>query len=132
MAKATKTKLLSFNMDDKPGLLSEITRLLADAKVNITAICAYAWDDTAYFDMTTDSNPKAKNALKKLAVDLEEEDVIVVEMPNKVGELDKVARAIADAGINISYMYGTTSGGKTSTGLFSTSDNNKAIKLINK
>ncbi len=132
MAKATKTKLLSFNVDDKAGLLSEITRLLADAKVNITAMCAYTWDDTAYFDMTTDSHPKAKKALKKMGVELEEEDVIVVEMANKIGELDKVASVIADAGINILYMYGTTSAGRTSTGLFSTSDNNKALKLINR
>ena len=53
-------------------------------------------------------------------------------MPNKVGELQKVAKTIADAGINISYMYGTTSTGKTSTCLFNTSDNRKALKLINK
>ncbi len=132
MAKATKERLLSFSMKDKPGLLSEITTRLSKAKVNISAFCAYAWDDTAYFDMTTDSNAKAKKALKDLKLEFEEEDVIVVEMPNKVGELDKVAKTIADAGINISYMYGTTSTGKTSTCLFSTSDNRKALKLINK
>jgi hypothetical protein len=132
MAKATKERLLSFSMKDKPGLLSEITTRLSKAKVNISAICAYAWDDTAYFDMTTDSNAKAKKALKELKVEFEEEDVIAVEMQNKVGQLDKVAKTIADAGINIGYMYATTSTGKTSTCLFSTSDNRKALRLINK
>ncbi len=132
MAKAIKTKLLSFSMKDRQGLLSEITTLLAGGKVNITAICAYAMDDTAYFDMTTESNAKAKKALAGLGVKIEEEDVIAVEMPNKVGELQKVAKAIADAGINIAYMYGTTSAGRTSTCLFSTSDNGKALKMINK
>jgi hypothetical protein len=132
MAKAVKARLLSFSMKDKPGLLSEITTRLADAKVNITAICAYAWDDTAYFDMTTASNAAAKKALTGLKVEIEEEDVIAVEMPNKAGELQKVAHAIADAGINIEYMYGTTATGKTSTCLFSTSDNRKALRLINK
>ncbi len=132
MAKATKERLLSFSMKDKPGLLSGITARLAKAKVNISAVCAYAWDDTAYFDMTTDSTARAKKALKDLKLEFEEEDVIAVEMPNRVGELDKVARAIADAGINIGYMYATTSTGKTSTCLFSTSDNRKAMKLINK
>ena len=132
MAKATKGRLLSFSMKDKPGLLSGITTRLAKAKVNISAICAYAWDDTAYFDMTTDSNSKAKKALKDLKLEFEEEDVIAAEMPNRVGELDKVAKTIADAGINIGYMYATTSAGKTSTCLLSTSDNKKALKLINK
>jgi hypothetical protein len=132
MAKAIKTKLLSFDMDDRPGLLSEVTTLLAKAKVNITAICAYAWDDTAYFDMTTENNAKAKKALAALGVDMEEEDIIAAEMPNKTGELQKVAKVISDAGINIEYMYGTTSTGRTSICLFSTSDDKKAIRLINK
>lgn len=132
MAKATQAKLLSFSMKDRPGLLSEITTLLAGAKINITAICAYAMDDTAYFDMTTESNAKAKKALAGLGVALEEEEVLAVEMPNKAGELQKVAKVLADATINISYMYGTTSAGRTSICLFSTSDNKKAMRLINK
>jgi hypothetical protein len=132
MAKAVKTKLLSFEMKDKPGLLSEVTVRLAKAKVNISAICAYAWDDTAYFDISTESNAKAKKALAGLGSEFEEEDIIAVEMPNKVGELQKVAKVIADAGINITYMYGTTSAGRTSKCLFATSDNAKAVRLINK
>ena len=132
MAKATKDRLLSFSMEDAPGLLSEITTRLSKAKVNISAICAYAWDGSAYFDMTTDSNARAKKALKDLKVKFEEEDVISVEVPNKVGELEKVAKTIADAGINIGYMYATTSSGRTSNCLFSTSDNKQALKLINK
>jgi len=130
MAVAKKARRLSFSMDDRPGLLAEITGKLKEAKVNITAICAYAWDKTAYFDMTTDAGPKAKRALAGLGIKAEEDDVIAVEMPNRVGELDKVAKAIADAGINIEYMYGTTGTGRTSTALFSTSDDKKALKLI--
>lgn len=132
MAKAVKAKLLSFDMKDRPGLLSEVTAALADARVNITAICAYAWDDTAYFDMTTDGNAAAKKALARLKLKCEEENVLSIEMSNKVGELQKVAKVIADAGINITYMYGTTSTGRTSTALLSTSDTAKALRLINK
>jgi hypothetical protein len=132
MAKAAKTRLLSFSMEDEPGLLAKVTTALASAKVNITTICAYAWDDTAYFDMTVDNTAKAKKALAGLTPDVEEEDVITIEMPNKVGELQKAAKVVADAGINITYLYGTTSTGRTSTALFSTSDNRKALRLINK
>jgi len=132
MAKAMKARLLSFDMTDRPGLLSEVTTALAGAKVNITAICGYVWDDTAYCDMTTDSNAKAKKALAALKIKADEEDVIAVEMANKVGELQKVAKVLAAGGINITYMYATTSAGKTSTAIFSTSDNRKALRLINK
>jgi len=51
-------------------------------------------------------------------------------MPNKAGELQKVAKRIADAGINIEYMYGTTSTGKTSTCIFKTADDKKVIRIV--
>lgn len=132
MTKALKNKQLSFTMPDKAGLLLEVTSALAGAKVSISAICAYGMDNKAYFMLTTDSNAKAKKALANLAGRIDEEDVIGIEMPNRVGELQKVAKKIADAGINIVYMYGTTGAGKSSTCIFKTSDDKKAIKAVNK
>ncbi len=132
MAKAKKVKQLNFGMPDKPGLLSEVTAAIAAAKVNISSICAYGMEGKAFFMIVTDSNAKAKKALSKLGLKADEEDVFAVEMPNKSGELQKIARKIADAGINIIYMYGTASAGKSSTCIFSSSDNAKAVKVINK
>ncbi len=132
MAKATKVKQLSFSLPNRPGLVNEITAAIAGAKVNITALCAYEMGETAYFVMNVDSNARAKRALSALGTNVNEEDVVMVEMPNRVGELEKVARRIADAGINIEYIYGTTSTGRTSTCIFKTADNNKAVRVINK
>ncbi len=132
MAKARKVKQISFSMPDRAGLLSEVTNAIAGAKVNITAICAYGMENTAYFMLNTDSNAKAGKALAKLGVNIKEDDVVAVEMPNKAGELHKVAKRIADAGINIEYMYGTAGAGKSSTCVFRTSDDKRVIKLINK
>jgi hypothetical protein len=132
MAKARKVKEISFTMADKVGLLSGVTTAIAKAKVNITAICAYAMENSATFMLTTDSNAKAKKALAPLGVAVEEADVVEVEMPNKSGELQKVARKIADGGIDIEYMYATAGKGKTATCIFKTADDVKAIKVINK
>ncbi|HYA11562.1 MAG TPA: ACT domain-containing protein [Thermodesulfovibrionales bacterium] len=132
MAKAKKSKQLSFTMTNKVGLLSEIGTALAGAKVNITAICAYEMENEAEFMLITQSNAKAKNALSPLKVKIEEEDIITVEIPNRVGELQKVAKKIADAGIDIYYMYGTVGTGKSSICVFKTANDNKAIKVINK
>ena len=82
---------------------------LANKKINISAICAYGMQGEATFMLVADSNAKAKKVLAPLGMtDLKEEDVISVEMPNKAGELQKVAGRLGDAGINIFYMYGTT------------------------
>ncbi len=132
MAKARKTKEISFTMPDKVGLLSEVTTAVAKAKVNISAICAYAMENSAYFMLTADSTAKAKKALVPLGVAIEEKDVVEVEMPNKPGELQKVAKRMADDGIDIEYMYATAGKGKTATCVFKTADDSKTIKVINK
>jgi len=132
MAKAKKVKQLSFTLSTRAGLLSDVTSAIAKAKVNITAICAYEMAKNAYFMLTADSAARAKKCLAFLKIGIEEEEVVVVEMPNKVGELQKVAKKIADAGINIDYMYGTAAAGKSSTCVFKTSDDKKAIRAINK
>jgi hypothetical protein len=132
MAKARKVKEISFTMPNRVGLLSEVTTAVAKAKVNITAICAYAMENSALFMLTADSNAKAKKALALLGVGIEEKDVVEVEMPNKPGELQKVARKIGDAGIDIEYMYATAGKGKTAIGVFKTADDPKAIRVINK
>ena len=130
MAKARKVKEISFTMSNKVGLLSEVTTAIAGAKVNITAICAYAMENSATFMLTTDSNAKAKKALAPLGVTIEEKDVVAVEVPNKPGELQKVAKKIADGGIDIEYMYATAGKGKTATCVFKTADDSKTVKVI--
>lgn len=132
MAKAKKAKQLSLTMPNKVGLLSEVSAVIAGAKVNINAICAYEMEDKAYFMLITENNAKAKNVLSPLGAEIEEEDVISVDLPNKVGELQKVAKKIADAGIDINYLYGTVGTGKSSICVFKTADDSKAIKVINK
>jgi hypothetical protein len=132
MAKARKVKEISFSVPNKVGLLSEVTAAIAGAKVNIAAIGAYAMESSATFMMITDSNAKAKKALAPLGAAIDEKDVVEVEVPNKPGELQKVAKKIADAGIDIEYMYATAGAGKTAACVFKTADDKKAIKVINK
>lgn len=131
MAKAKKVRQLSFTLPTRAGLLSDVTAAIAQARVNITAICAYEMAKSAYFMLITDSTIKARKCLAFLRIGIEEEEVVVVEMPNKTGELQKVAKRVSDAGVNIDYMYGTTATGRSSTCVFKTSDDNEAVKAIN-
>jgi hypothetical protein len=132
MAKARKSKEISFSTGDRVGLLSEVTAAITRAKVNITAICAYAMENEGYFMLTTDSNARAKKALTPFGAEVEENEVVEVELANKPGELQKVAKKIADGGIDIEYMYATAGAGKTVTCVFKTADDKKAIRIINK
>jgi hypothetical protein len=131
MAKATKVKQLNYTLTTKMGLLAQISEAIAKAKVNIDSIRAYESGRRAYFSFTTDSPAKAKRAMAKLGIEVEEKDGILVEMDNKPGELQKVAQQLAAAGINILETYGGSGAGRLSSCFFSTSDNAKAIRILN-
>ena len=132
MAKAKKVKLLSALLPDRVGLLADVSELIAKAKVNINAICAYQSGEKAEFLIVTESASKTKKAIAGLGVEVKEEDAVCVEMPNKAGELAKAARRIADAAVNITYSWASTFTGKTSAWILKTSDNTKAVKAINR
>lgn len=132
MAKATKAKQLTFYKANKVGLLARISTVLAEANVNITGFCAYQMNKRAFFMMITDNNAKAKRALKKIKTTAKEEPVIIVEMPNQVGEIEKVSAMLSEAGIDIQYMYGTAGSKRSTFCVVKTDKDAKAIRVINK
>ena len=132
MAKATKAKQLTFYKANRVGLLAEASAALAASGVNITGLCAYQMNKRAYFMMMTDNNAKAKRALKKNKTTAKEEPVVVVEMPNKVGELKKVTDKLAETGIDIKYVYGTVGSKRSTLCVFKTGNDTKAVMVINK
>ena len=131
MANAVKLKQLSFTLPDKIGLLSEVTAFITAAKINIEAICAYGMGDEGYFMIITDNNAKAKKVIANMGAEVKTEDVIAVEVPNKMGQLQQVAKKISDAGIDISYIYGSPVKQKM-TLIFKTTDDKKALKALAK
>lgn len=77
----------------------------------------------ATFTLIANDLAKAEKALEKIgADDVQDSSVIMVEMANKVGALQRISKLIADAGINIYYFYSTTSSGKTATCVIKTAD----------
>lgn len=131
MSQAFKLNQLVFILPDQVGLLDKVTSALSAANVNIKAICAFGMEGKANFMLVTDDNAKTKEALSKIRVEAKEEAVTAVEILDKPGELQKVARKIAEAGINILYMYGTSAGAESAICIFRTLDTDQTIAVIN-
>ncbi len=130
MAKAYKINQLTLTMPDRVGLLNEITKALAGANINITAVRAHGIAGNAEFMLLTDDNDKARDALTSSGFDVGEEAAVAVELINQPGELQSVASKIAEAGININYSYGTTGVGEYAICIFKTSDDDKTIEVV--
>jgi hypothetical protein len=131
MVKAMKAKQISFSLPSKIGLLSEVSALITAAKINIEAICAYEMNDQGFFMLMTDNPTKAKKIVSHMGAEVIVDDVIAVEMPNKIGELQRVTKKISDAGVDISYIYGSPVKGKM-TIILKTENDKKVLKVLNK
>lgn len=128
--KAVKGEEIVLATENKVGKLSEITSLICSNGINIRAICAYADNGKAIFMLLTSDNTKAKQVLSK-AGNLSTDEVVIVDMPDKVGELDKIASNLKQAGVDLNYIYGTTAEpGKSATLVISSNDNEKALEAI--
>jgi hypothetical protein len=119
---------------DTIGLTAKVAAAVAAENVNIlaaTGVSASSLRRNATFTLIVDDFAKAERALERIgAEEIHESSVIMVETPHKVGALERIARLIADAGINIYYFYATTSSGQTATSVIKTADDKKAIKIL--
>jgi hypothetical protein len=66
-----------------------------------------------------------------MGAEVKTEDVMAVEVPNKVGQLQQTAKKISDAGIDILYIYGSPVKQKM-TLILKTTNDKKALKALAK
>ena len=131
MAKAKKVAQLKVKTGNKVGVLSNLTAALKSTGIDIFHLCAYGMDNEAYFMIVLSNPEKAHDALKSAGYEVTQDSVLEVEFESAAGTLEPVAKKIADAGIDILYIYGTTSDGSKVVGVVSTQDNDKALGVIN-
>lgn len=110
MAQAVLAKELVVEVPDKQGIFADIAAVVGDAGVNITAICAYAVSEKAFFRILTSDNARAKNALVKQGFKVEEKDVVTVMLEDKVGRAKEFALKLKESKVNLYSLYGTTCG----------------------
>lgn len=128
-------KEIKINVANKIGILSDMSKVIADYGINIEALAGYAMDDkTAEIILITDDNLRASEALKKSNYkSIKEADVVIVDLENKPGALKHITSALAAKDIDINYIYGTSCAeGCPSRVVLSTSDNQKALLVLKK
>ena len=131
MFKIMKLKQLTFVVPNRVGLLSELTTFLANGKINIEALCAYGRGPEGVFMIVTDNNAKAKKILNQMGAEVKTEEVIAVELPNRPGQLQKVARKVSEADVDIQYVYVSPAKGRM-TVVFKTADDKKILRALKK
>jgi hypothetical protein len=106
-----RTTQLTFSLVSRPGTLAALTRALADARVNVTALSAEEASGRGKIRLLVNDPSRAKRALRKANYRVREEPAYVLRLRNKPGALARVAARLAKARINIRSVYATTAGG---------------------
>jgi len=99
-------KQISVFMENKPGILLDMTKLLSAKNVNIKTL---SLADTAEFGIArliVDNPDGVAEMLKSNGFNARTTSVLAVEVPDQVGGLAMVLEVITEAGINVEYMYG--------------------------
>jgi hypothetical protein len=90
---------------DKTGELARVTEALANAAVNIRAIASETKRDNSFLRVVTSDVNTTEKALSLAGLKYELSDIMNLELLDRPGELAKVARRLARAGINVHSLY---------------------------
>ncbi len=96
---------LSVFMENKPGNLREILRLLGENDINITTLTIAETPDFGVLRMIVDKTDLARKVLRERHITTAETDVLAIEIPDRPGALARAVDILSENGLNIEYMY---------------------------
>ena len=99
---------ISVAIENQPGRLGQIGRLLAEKGIHISAFSVIDNVEQAMVRLVTDDPTAARMALQFAGLPVVEVDVLVIEMTDDIGSLALIGETLAAADINIEYAYSST------------------------
>jgi hypothetical protein len=108
-----KVRQLVLTLESKPGVLSKLARVLADAGVNIIALCAPETATRGKLRMVVSDPDRAMEALKTAKYRVSEEAALTVVLQNQPGSLAGVAEKLGRARVNVKCAYAASEGEKS-------------------
>ena len=96
---------LSVFLENRAGQLAEITEILAEHGIDLRAIHIAETTDYGVLRLITSAPHEAANILLEKGCVLSMTPVLAVAVPDKPGGLAKLLSIVAQAGIDVEYMY---------------------------
>jgi hypothetical protein len=94
-----------FQLGHQPGEMARVTNALSLYGVNIRSVAAMTVGDQAMLHLIPDNVESARSALGTANIRFEENELAIVLLENRAGELTAVASKLAEAGVNLEATY---------------------------
>lgn len=116
-------------LPNKPGALHSFVELFANEGINIIGISSEIHDESGIVKIAVDSDRKLSYILTRAGFTTLETTMISITIDDKPGELIKLTKLLAENNINITTIYGTSSG-YPSRILLNVSDLEKTLSIL--
>jgi len=103
-------KQISVFLENTTGRLSEVTKTLANAGINLRAISIADTADFGILRIIADKTEKAVETLNKAGFTTRQTDVVAVEIEDVPGSLAKLMALFEESQVNIEYLYASLEG----------------------
>ena len=124
-------KQISVFLENNAGRLGEVTRVLAQAEINLRAISIADTADFGILRLIVDKCDEAVIALKNSGYTTRLSDVAAVEIEDQPGSLARVMELFQKSKVNIEYLYASLEGksGKAVV-IFKLEDHQKGLEIL--
>lgn len=119
-------------LENKPGELTKFCSILRGREVNIEALFVSSDEEEncAWLNFVASPPEAAEQLLIEHGYKYFTEPVLAVPAENRPGEIENIAGKLAEAGVNISYVYGSSRSGTQSTLVLSADDMAAAARAL--
>lgn len=126
-------KQISVFLENKPGQLTEFTRLLEKSAINMRALSLADAQDFGILRIIVDEPYRASTVLKEAGYVFSITPVLAVEIPDRPGSLVRILEALGESGANVEYTYAFTTRRKDlAYMIFRVTETEKAVEVLGK
>jgi hypothetical protein len=123
-------KVLTIIQEDHPGLLAEVTALLARESIAVQDFTGTSVGDTAVLTLTVGPYRRAFRLLSKAGYRVVASEHLLVRLERRPGALAELSRKLADASIDVRGMHIVNKDARTGIVALETADYDKAKQIL--
>jgi hypothetical protein len=123
-------KQVSVFLENKSGRLNEVTQILGDAGLNMSAFTIADTSEFGILRLIVSDPDRAKEVLKKNKFAVQTTEVILVKTPNVPGGLAKMLNILNAENVFIEYMYAFSNSEDTAVIVLRPTDLQKCLDIL--
>ena len=131
MIKARVAKEAIVRINNRMGVLAQVSKGLADKGLNIEAVIATVEGNDALIHIVSSDHQRMMDALREQQLQVQEARIVVAQIEHRPGLLRQVAEKLARQNIDLLYLYATATESAQCLIVFSSTNNDWAVKVLN-